>query len=313
MVAVGMFIFGVLAAATGVYAFFQAQKARELAQQANDLSQQLDAQRKGIESIRSETSELSRKQQERIDQLLGQLASNESTSTADRKRLDAIMAENEANKKRLSTLNTNANAYTQQVSIPSSKELTDLRDQLQRALAQNAAYERQLKSGQNDSTSMRSERDTARSERDAALADVKRLTDELRLARVEIDRLNAEVARLRRSDNNPNQTQEQLGGDFRSLYQNAMNMFDRQQWKQAATGFAAAARVQDDSTDTLAIGGRRVPYLPSFYLGLSYRQMGQCAQAVQAWDRSEKLGVIKSDSREYKAMQDGRAACQGKY
>ena len=311
MLAAGMAVLAALAVAAGIYAVLQARKAEQLTVQANQLSQQLDSQRKGLEEVRTQTSELSKKQQDRIDELIAQLSSTESGSAADRKRLEGLMAENEAAKRQLSRLDTSANAYTKQVSIPNSNELTDVKNQLQKALADKANLERQLKSAPNDSA-IRSDRDTARSERDAALADVKRLTEELRLARVEIDRLNAELAKRPRGDNTP-ETQEQLGGDFRSLYQNAMNMFDRQQWKQAATGFAAAARLQDDSTDTLAIGGRRVQYLPTFYLGLSYRQMGQCAQAAQAWDRSEKRGVIKSGSREAKAIQDGRAACQGKY
>ena len=53
-------------------------------------------------------------------------------------------------------------------------------------------------------------------------------------------------------------------------------------------------------------------YLPSYYLGQAYRELGRCADALRAWAQSEKAGAVQSDATAYKLLQQGRAACEQK-
>jgi hypothetical protein len=313
LVAIGALALAVVASVAGglaVWFAMQAQasasEARRLQGVAQEAEGQASAAAERFDNLQKETSALSQTQQARISELIKELGDTQTLSDAERKRLSALSAENLANQKKLDTLNRSATDIRQ-----STGDLKSLRDERDQAVSRISTLDSQLKTALQDIKNLTTQRD-------AAQADVKRLTEEVRLSRADIDRLNAELAKRPRGDTKepvppPSEIPTQPGGDFRTLYRDAINMFDRRQWKQAATGFAAAAQLQDDSADSIAIGSRRVPYLPSFYLGQAYQQLGQCSQAIQAWDRAEKIGVVQKNSAAYKALQDGRTACQGKY
>jgi hypothetical protein len=317
LVAIGALALAVFASVAGglaVWFSMQAQasaaEARRLQGVAQEAEGKASAAAEKIDNLQKETSALSQTQQARIGELIKELTDTQTLSDSDRKRLSALTAENVANQKRLDTLNKSATDVRQQ----SSGDMKSLQYERDQAVSRASTLDTQLKTALQDIRNLTIQRD-------AAQGDVKRLTEELRLARADIDRLNAELAKRPRGgdtikDSPPggDTTKESPppAGDFRSRYRDAINMFDRQSWQEAAVGFAAAAQQQGDSSETIAIGSRRVPYLPNFYLGMAYRQLGQCNQAIQAWDRSQKSGTIKPGSREDKAMQDGRAACQGK-
>ncbi|MGH9383748.1 MAG: hypothetical protein ACRD2N_05630 [Vicinamibacterales bacterium] len=309
LLAGGMAVLAVLAGAAGVFAYFQARRAEQLQQLA-------EARQVQVEEVRKETSDLSRKQQDRIDELIGQLAKNESLSAAEQKRL---IAESQAAKDRLNSLNTSANSYAAQVSVPNPKDITDLRDQLTKAQQQIANLERQLKAAQVEIGSLTTQRDTAQNE-------AKQRDDEVRQARADVNRLNAENARLR-SEPKPDSKvvdpklpadpkgadlSKELSGDYRSIYQNAMNAYDRQQWESARRLFAAAAVMRADSKETIPMSSGRIPYLPYVYLGLTYRQLGRCDEALPLWAQAEKLGAVTGSAREYKLLLQGRETCQPK-
>jgi hypothetical protein len=312
LVAIGALALAVVASVAGGLAVWFAMQAQALEAEATRqklLAQEAEGQASAaaekFDNLQKETSALSQTQQARIAELIKELGDTQSLSDSDRKRLSALTAENVANQKKLDTLNKSATDVRQQ-SSGDTKTLQYERDQ---AVSRASTLDSQLKTALQDIRNLTTQRDTAQ-------ADVKRLTEELRLARADIDRLKEELARKPAGDPKGPATpppETPPSGDFRTLYRDAINMFDRRQWKQAATGFAAAAQLQDDSADSIAIGSRRVPYLPSFYLGQAYQQLGQCSQAIQAWDRAEKIGVVQKNSAAYKALQDGRTACQGKY
>jgi hypothetical protein len=326
LLAAGMALLAAVAVAAGVVAVLQAQRAQQLAEQANQLSQQLDSQRKGLDQVRSETSELSKKQQERIDELIAQLATSQTLSAAERKKLSA---DNQRDKDQLARLDASANAYTAPVNVPNTKEVTDLKGQLQNALAQNANLERQLKAAQSEIGSLTTQRD-------AAQAEAKDSKDNLAKAQSEISRLNAEIARLRgepkaeskpvepkpvepkalppeqRYDRTAGVSAADRLGDYQTRYQRAMNYYDRQQFQQAGPLFELLALERPDSNDTVAIGSGRVPYLPYFYAGQSYRQLGKCPEALVMWRLAEASGAVKRHAREYNLLLQAREACQPK-
>ncbi len=316
LVAIGALALAVFASVAGglaVWFSMQAQasasEARRLQGVAQEAEGKASASAEKFDNLQKETSALSQSQQARIGELIKELGDTKTLSDSDRKRLSGLTAENVANQKRLETLNKSATDVRQQ----SSGDMKSLQYERDQAVSRVSTLDAQVKTALQDIRNLTTQRD-------AAQGDVKRLTEELRVARADIDRLNAELAKRPRGgdttkDPPPGDTTKESSppaGDFRSRYRDAINMFDRQSWQEAAAGFAAAAQQQGDSSETIAIGSRRVPYLPNFYLGMAYRQLGQCNQAIQAWDRSQKSGTIKPGSREDKAMQDGRAACQGK-
>jgi cytochrome c-type biogenesis protein CcmH/NrfG len=57
---------------------------------------------------------------------------------------------------------------------------------------------------------------------------------------------------------------------------------------------------------------RQEPYIPNYYLGQAYRELGRCDEALRAWAQSEKQGVIQKISSEHKRLLQGRTACQPK-
>jgi hypothetical protein len=102
-------------------------------------------------------------------------------------------------------------------------------------------------------------------------------------------------------------------GDYRTLYQRAVTAFERRQWAEAARTFAAAAQQKGDADENVRMYGMRVePYLPNYYLGRSYRELGRCDDALRAWAQAEKAGVVQGHAAAYKILQQGRAACQPK-
>lgn len=101
---------------------------------------------------------------------------------------------------------------------------------------------------------------------------------------------------------------------YKNTYVKAIDAKDRKRWEQAAQLFQTA--IQQNATDSgerinISGFGHFEPYLPKYYLGLSLQNLGRCADAVKAFDDSERDGAVKNTSL-YKSLVQNRQACQGK-
>lgn len=101
---------------------------------------------------------------------------------------------------------------------------------------------------------------------------------------------------------------------YKSTYVRAIDAKDRKRWDQAAQLFQAS--IEQNATDTgerinISGFGHFEPYLPKYYLGLSLQNLGHCAEAVRAYDDSERDGAVKNTSL-YKSLMQNRQGCQGK-
>ena len=99
--------------------------------------------------------------------------------------------------------------------------------------------------------------------------------------------------------------------DFRESYSRGIRALDQERWEEAIGQFRAAiaAQPKEDSRRTPIYGNRSEPYLPHYYLGLSYFRVGQCAEALRAWRQSESQGVVARE-RVYDSLKQNRPICE---
>jgi hypothetical protein len=100
-------------------------------------------------------------------------------------------------------------------------------------------------------------------------------------------------------------------GDFRETYRQAMAAVDDKRWQQAATLLRTAiAQHGSDTGERINLSGfgNVAPYLPHYYLGLALKNLGNCPDAVEEFNRSEKDGAI-GKTRLFQSLVDARRAC----
>ena len=87
-------------------------------------------------------------------------------------------------------------------------------------------------------------------------------------------------------------------------------------WRQVEALMRKA--IAADPNDSGRIVGRNVfgmggdPYLPNFFLGEALFQLGQCAEALGAWETSERTGVVAKRAELLKMLQSGYAQCEAR-
>jgi hypothetical protein len=96
-------------------------------------------------------------------------------------------------------------------------------------------------------------------------------------------------------------------GNYRDIYERAITAKSRKQWREAERLFEAAARLQADTGEPVAMQGFGTePYVPNYHLGMVRRQL-----ACDAWDRAEKDGAI-SKLKDYQTMVEQRKGCESR-
>ncbi|MCB1036700.1 MAG: hypothetical protein KDD47_22940 [Acidobacteria bacterium] len=96
--------------------------------------------------------------------------------------------------------------------------------------------------------------------------------------------------------------------DFLAEYKRGLEAYEAEQWKDAAEAFEQAVAGRPEPSPRL---GRKLyfkPYLPHFYLGSAYFHLGDCRHAVEAWNESERRGVIV-DQPQIAELKERRALC----
>jgi hypothetical protein len=315
----------VLAVAAALSAFFavrsrnEAQQLRVQAEQSRAMAQAAEAD---IAEVTERTTKLANELQSRIDELTKQLASSKDLSKAE---LQKLLGESANAKAELSKLNQ------QYKEVQRSPPATDASagKELQDARTQITALENRQRTMQGDIDKLTAERDDLRET-------ANRASTGLKTAQAEIERLKNEVADLQKrlaaaervkpeggatdkptgkdpATEKSEPIDSSLPSDYRVAYQRGFDAFERRQWSDAARLFGAAARLRGDSSESIRMYGMRSePYLPNYYLGRAYRELGRCDDALRAWTQSEKEGFVQRNAAEFKALQQGRAACQGK-
>ena len=93
-----------------------------------------------------------------------------------------------------------------------------------------------------------------------------------------------------------------------------MEAKNRRRWSEAAQLFEEAIRQNPiDTGENISISGAGnfEPYAPNYYLGLAYKNLGDCSRALEAWKRSESEGAIRKTNL-YKSLEQNRQECLNK-
>jgi tetratricopeptide (TPR) repeat protein len=104
-----------------------------------------------------------------------------------------------------------------------------------------------------------------------------------------------------------------IPGDYKETYKKGINAKNLKRWDEAV-GFFQTAR-QQKATDTgerinISGFGNNEPYVPKYYLGLAFKNLGKCDEALRAWEASERDGAIQKIGGLYKSLAQNRAECQ---
>ena len=103
----------------------------------------------------------------------------------------------------------------------------------------------------------------------------------------------------------------EAGADARSEFRAGYLAFERKDWPEVERRMSAAISEQpaESARDLVRIGGTfSKAYLPWFYLGLARAELGQCAGAIEALDRSEAQGEVVT-LREHETLVEVRRRC----
>lgn len=321
--AIGAMVLALAALASAAIAVMsrnEAQGLRVQAEESRAVAQRAEAE---IAAVNERTTKFANEQQTRIDELTKQLTSSKELTSAE---LQKLLSESASAKAELSKLNEQ---YQQVQRSPPATDTTALRD-LQAARGQITALENRQRATQGELDKITSERDTLRETANQSAASLK-------TAQTEIDRLKIEVADLQKRLAAAERSKEAGGGaienppgkdpaitekpgdsvvpSYQVAFQRGFEAYERRRWAEAVQLFSTAAKQKGDSNEEVRIYGMRSEvYLPNYYLGRAYRELGRCDEALRAWAQSEKDGVVTQQERksEFNAMQQGRALCQKK-
>lgn len=99
--------------------------------------------------------------------------------------------------------------------------------------------------------------------------------------------------------------------DYRDSYRKAIEAMDRKQWEEVARHLREAIADNPREGERVKLYGLRFEtYLPYFNLGAAYLNLGDCAQAVKAFETSRSQGAIRTRP-EYAQLLDGMKSCEG--
>jgi hypothetical protein len=93
------------------------------------------------------------------------------------------------------------------------------------------------------------------------------------------------------------------------VYEQGIAWARRARWGDVAGAMLSAiAAAQTEKAEMRGTGMKIYPYLPHYYLGLAYFELGRCEEALREWAVSERQGVIQGQP-EMARLLAGRTAC----
>ncbi len=99
--------------------------------------------------------------------------------------------------------------------------------------------------------------------------------------------------------------------DYKDSYRKGIEALDRKRWDDVARHMREAIAGNPNEGERLKLYGLRFEtYLPHFYLGAAYLNLGNCDQAVKAFEVSRAQGAIRSHPK-YPELLDGLKSCEG--
>jgi len=104
-----------------------------------------------------------------------------------------------------------------------------------------------------------------------------------------------------------------LAADYRDSFRRAVQARNRGRWVEVIKYLREAIAEQpQDTGERINISGMDfVPYLPQFFLGTALFNVGDCAGALEAWQKSEAQGAVKRVN-EYNMLQGMRKKCEAR-
>lgn len=97
--------------------------------------------------------------------------------------------------------------------------------------------------------------------------------------------------------------------DFLEAYRAGVDAIERQDWTAAETLMTEAASGRPEAAQRLARFLYFKPYIPHYYLGLARLRQGDCAGALEAWEESERQGVVQAEADAWSVLTAERAEC----
>lgn len=101
--------------------------------------------------------------------------------------------------------------------------------------------------------------------------------------------------------------------DYRESYAAGIKAMDLKDWSVAMRYFQAAIQEKpaEGGQQVLIYGGRYRRYVPHFYLGIAYKNLGNCEAALREWKDSEGQGAVRQVA-EYKTLVAYRTECEAR-
>jgi hypothetical protein len=99
--------------------------------------------------------------------------------------------------------------------------------------------------------------------------------------------------------------------DYKDAFRKGIEALDRKRWEGVVRFMREAASENPAEGERIKIYGLRFEtYLPHFYLGAAYLNLGNCEMAVKEFEISRAQGAIRTHAR-YAELQDGLKSCEG--
>ncbi len=99
--------------------------------------------------------------------------------------------------------------------------------------------------------------------------------------------------------------------DYKDSFRKGIEALDRKRWDDVARHMKEAIAGNPTEGERIKLYGLRFElYLPHFYLGAAYLNLGNCDAAVKAFEASRSQGAIRSTPK-YAELVDGLKSCEG--
>jgi tetratricopeptide (TPR) repeat protein len=99
--------------------------------------------------------------------------------------------------------------------------------------------------------------------------------------------------------------------DYEDSFAKGIAAMDQHNWNEAVRRLSAAIQENPKEGGRVLLYGQRYrTYLPHYYLGVAYQNLGNCDAARREWAESERQGMIQQESA-FKELQQLRPKCEG--
>ncbi|MFI5184357.1 MAG: hypothetical protein ACHQNV_08165 [Vicinamibacteria bacterium] len=99
--------------------------------------------------------------------------------------------------------------------------------------------------------------------------------------------------------------------DYKDSYRKGIDALDRKRWHEVVRYMREAAAENPTEGERIKLYGLRFEtYLPHFYLGAAYVNLGNCEQAVKSFETSRSQGAIRNHPK-WPELLDGLKSCEG--